>query len=538
MNSVHAAEENFKLHFFALPVIEINNKSIINQPLENLNKFIQQYPKYSVLFCAESSGRKEALSQLLNAQHLFPKNCPDVKSFLAAPLELAITVAPIDEGFIDSDRQLIFIAEAQLYGRRVMQRRRRKTASDPENMIRNLAELSIGNPVVHIDCGVGRYLGLQNISVGQTQGEYLTIEYAGSDKLYVPVSSLHFISRYSGSDTEHAPLHKLGTDHWEKAKKKAFEKIKDTAADLLEIYAKRALKTRPKFDFDESAYTQFANTFPFEETPDQAKAIEDVLADLKSAKPMDRLVCGDVGFGKTEVAMRAAFTTVMNQKQVAILVPTTLLAEQHFQNFKDRMSEWPIRSEVLSRFVNAKNQLKIIEDITNGKVDIVIGTHKLLQSQIQFQSLGLLIIDEEHRFGVNQKEKIKSLKAEVDILTLTATPIPRTLNLSLSMIRDLSIIATPPLKRLAIKTFVRETNQPVITEAILRELKRGGQVYYLHNDVQSIEKTARELEALVPSARLAVAHGQMPERQLEQVMADFYHQKFNVLVCSCSILLF
>ncbi len=530
-----AEKTKVTLAYFDLPNSELDNRNSSENPVEKLMGLIQQHPEYAVLFCAESSGRKETLSQLLNTHHLFPKSVDNIKTFLTTPIELAITVAPIDQGFIDSDKQIIFIAEAQLYGRRVMQRRRRKTASDPENMIRNLAELSIGHPVVHIDCGVGRYLGLQNIAVGQHEGEYLTIEYAGGDKLYVPVSSLHFISRYSGNDSEHAPLHKLGSDHWEKAKKKAFDKIKDTAADLLEIYAKRALKARPEFSFDETAYTHFANTFQFEETPDQAKAIEDVLADLKSTKPMDRLVCGDVGFGKTEVAMRAAFMTVMNQKQVAILVPTTLLAEQHFQNFKDRMSDWPIRTEVLSRFVAAKNQTKIIEDITAGKVDIVIGTHKLLQSQIKFQELGLLIIDEEHRFGVNQKEKIKSLKSEVDILTLTATPIPRTLNLSLSMIRDLSIIATPPLKRLAIKTFVREFNQPLVTEAILRELKRGGQVYYLHNDVDTIERTARELESFIPSARIAVAHGQMPERQLEQVMADFYHQRFNILICTTII---
>jgi transcription-repair coupling factor (superfamily II helicase) len=545
LNSPNASEADQKkaMQMFGdLPNLELDNKSTPTEPLEKLTAFIQQHPTYSILFCAESSGRKETLLQLLNSQHLFPKSYADIKLFLANRpttvdlADLAITVAPIDAGFIDTNRQISFIAEAQLYGRRVMQRRRRKTtASDPENMIRNLAELSIGHPVVHIDCGVGRYLGLQNIVVGQTQGEYLTLEYAGGDKLYVPVSSLHFISRYSGSDSEHAPLHKLGTDHWEKAKKKAFDKIKDTAAELLEIYANRALKVRPQFNFDESTYALFSNTFQFEETPDQAKAIEDVLTDLQSTKPMDRLVCGDVGFGKTEVAMRAAFMTVMNQKQVAILVPTTLLAEQHFQNFKDRMSDWPIRIEVLSRFVANKTQTKIIEDLTTGKVDIVIGTHKLLQSQIKFQELGLLIIDEEHRFGVNQKEKIKSLKSEVDILTLTATPIPRTLNLSLSMIRDLSIIATPPLKRLAIKTFVREFNQPLVTEAIVRELKRGGQVYYLHNDVATIEKTARELEAFIPSARIAVAHGQMPERLLEQVMADFYHQRFNILICSTII---
>lgn len=538
LNSLNASEkEKNKVAEIYQPIshIELDNKNTSAQPLEKVIQLIEAHPDYAVLFCAESSGRKETLTQLLNTHRLHPKSTPDIKSFLAAPLEIAITIAPIDEGFIDSQQKIILIAEAQLYGRRVMQRRRRKTASDPENMIRNLAELHIGHPVVHIDCGVGRYLGLQNISVGQSQGEYLTIEYAGGDKLYVPVSSLHFISRYSGNDSEHAPLHKLGTDHWEKAKKKAFDKIKDTAADLLEIYAKRALRSRPEFGFDEQTYAQFANSFQFEETPDQAKAIEDVLNDLKSSKPMDRLVCGDVGFGKTEVAMRAAFMTAINQKQVAILVPTTLLAEQHFQNFKDRMSDWPIRIEVLSRFVAAKNQTKIIEDITTGKVDIVIGTHKLLQSQIKFQQLGLLIIDEEHRFGVQQKEKIKSLKSEVDILTLTATPIPRTLNLSLSMIRDLSIIATPPLKRLAIKTFVREFNPPLVTEAILRELKRGGQVYYLHNDVDTIEKTARDLEASIPSARIAVAHGQMAERQLEQVMADFYHQRFNILVCTTII---
>ncbi len=528
INSLKSSSEHPPHAYINLPNIELDH-------IENLTKFIQAHPEYSVLFCSESSGRKETLSQLLNTHHFFPVSCDNIKHFLASPSPLCITIAPIDEGFIDSQRKVILIAEAQLYGRRIMQRRRRKHSTGADNFIRNLAELKIGHPVVHIHCGVGRYLGLQNLFVNEQAGEYLTLEYAGGDKLYVPVSSLHFISRYSGNDTEHAPLHKLGSDHWDKAKKKAFEKIKDTAADLLDIYAQRALKTRPQFIFDEKAYTQFSNAFPFEKTPDQAKAIQDVLTDLKSNKPMDRLICGDVGFGKTEVAMRATFMTVMNEKQVAILVPTTLLAEQHFQNFKDRMSDWPIRIEVLSRFVSAKHQQKIIEDIRTGKVDIVIGTHKLLQPQLKFQALGLLIIDEEHRFGVSQKEKIKSLKSEVDILTLTATPIPRTLNLSLSMIRDLSIIATPPLKRLSIKTFVREFNQGLITEAILRELKRGGQIYYLHNDVASIERTARELESAIPNARIAVAHGQMPERQLEQVMADFYHQRFNILICTTII---
>lgn len=486
-----------------------------------------------LLFCAESMGRREVLLQLFNSIRLHPVSYHDWPSFLASNEKYGITVAPLDDGFCLTEPNVTVIAESQLFGKRIMQRRRRKeTAQDVDAIVKDLSELSVGSPVVHLDHGVGRYLGLQSLNVGEQLTEFLHLEYADGDKLYVPVTSLHLISRYTGSDPDNAPLHRLGTEQWQRAKRKAVEELKDVAAELLELYAKRAAHQGFAYQALDGQYNLFAAAFPFEETPDQLKAIDEIMKDMASGKPMDRLVCGDVGFGKTEVAMRAAFLSVQNDKQVVVLVPTTLLAQQHFQSFQDRFAEWPVKVEMISRFKTAKEQQTVIEQLKDGKVDIVIGTHKLLQENIQFKSLGLVIIDEEHRFGVKQKERLKALRTNVHILTLTATPIPRTLNMAFAGVRDLSLIATPPAKRLSIKTFVQDYQDSIIQEAMLREILRGGQVYFLHNDVATIEKTARDLEKLVPEARVGIAHGQMRERELEQVMSDFYHRRFNVLICT------
>ncbi|EKQ8320829.1 transcription-repair coupling factor [Salmonella enterica subsp. enterica serovar Kentucky] len=406
---------------------------------------------------------------------------------------------------------------------------------NPDTLIRNLAELHVGQPVVHLEHGVGRYAGMTTLEAGGIKGEYLMLTYANDAKLYVPVSSLHLISRYAGGAEESAPLHKLGGDAWSRARQKAAEKVRDVAAELLDIYAQRAAKEGFAFKHDREQYQLFCDSFPFETTPDQAQAINAVLSDMCQPLAMDRLVCGDVGFGKTEVAMRAAFLAVENHKQVAVLVPTTLLAQQHYDNFRDRFANWPVRIEMLSRFRSAKEQTQILAEAAEGKIDILIGTHKLLQSDVKLRDLGLLIVDEEHRFGVRHKERIKAMRADVDILTLTATPIPRTLNMAMSGMRDLSIIATPPARRLAVKTFVREYDSLVVREAILREILRGGQVYYLYNDVENIQKAAERLAELVPEARIAIGHGQMRERELERVMNDFHHQRFNVLVCTTII---
>ncbi len=506
------------------------------QPAKALLEFLNQF-KGRVLFAAESAGRREALLELLKGYDIRPQGCDNWQSFAESDTKLAITVAPLEHGLLLEEAKIAVIAEPQLFGHQVMQRRRRKRrgGTETENIIRDLAELRISSPVVHIDHGVGRYLGLQKINAGGMENEFLSLEYAGGDKLYVPVASLHLISRYSGSDPEHAPLHKLGSGQWEKAKHKAKEKIRDVAAELLAIYAKREAREGFKYEYDLAQYQAFSGQFPFEETPDQEQAILDVVADMSSRKPMDRLVCGDVGFGKTEVAMRAAFLATQAGKQVAVLVPTTLLAQQHYENFKDRFADWPVKVESLSRFRSKKESDTAIAGLENGTVDIVIGTHKLLQGNINFKRLGLLIIDEEHRFGVRQKEKFKAMRSEVDILTLTATPIPRTLNMSMSGMRDLSIIATPPARRLSVKTFVTQWHKPTIQEACLREIKRGGQVYLLHNKVETIEKTARELAELIPEAKVEIAHGQMRERELERIMSDFYHQRFNILVCTTII---
>ncbi|MEO5572909.1 MAG: transcription-repair coupling factor [Gammaproteobacteria bacterium] len=505
------------------------------RPSAILTDFLEKF-NGRVLFAAETTGRRETLLELLKGCDLRPALFDDWPSFLAADARLGITVAPLEHGLLLDDPRIAVIAETQLFGDRVMQRRRRKVRNrDTDAIIRNLAELHVGAPVVHEDHGVGRYLGLQILTVGNIETEFLALEYAGGDKLYVPVSALQLISRYTGTDSEHAPLHRLGSDQWERAKRKARERVRDVAAELLEIHAQRAARKGHAFAISDDEYAAFAAAFPFEETPDQMDAIDNVLDDMRSGKPMDRLICGDVGFGKTEVAMRAAFVATQGGRQVAMLVPTTLLAQQHYQTFKDRFADWPVNIEVISRFRSKKQQDEVIAGIEAGTVDIIIGTHKLIQDNIKFKRLGLVIIDEEHRFGVRQKERFKQLRAEVDVLTLTATPIPRTLSMSLSGMRDLSIIATAPSRRLAIKTFVREWNKPLLYESCLREIKRGGQVYFLHNEVETIEKMANELEALVPEASVRVAHGQMRERDLEQVMLDFYHQRFNILVCSTII---
>jgi transcription-repair coupling factor (superfamily II helicase) len=506
------------------------------QPAAALLRFVNEYGG-RILFAAESAGRREALLDTLRRCQLQPQPVESWSQFLDSTTPLGLVVAPLEQGLCLINPRIAVIAEPQLYGEQVMQRRRRQKSRtrDLDAVIRNLAELQPGAPVVHEDHGVGRYLGLQKLNVGDIEAEFLTLEYAGGDKLYVPVSSLHLISRYSGASPENTPLHKLGSGVWEKAKRKASEKARDVAAELLDIYARREARQGFAYPLDDAQYNAFSAGFPFEETPDQQDAIDAVIADMVKKRPMDRLVCGDVGFGKTEVAMRAAFVAVMGGKQVAMLVPTTLLAEQHFLNFRDRFADWPVRIESLSRFRSKKEQTSVIDGLNKGTVDIIIGTHKLLQEGIAFNRLGLVIIDEEHRFGVRQKETFKALRSEVDVLTLTATPIPRTLNMALSHLRDLSVIASPPAKRLAVKTFVHEWNDGLIKEACLREIRRGGQVYFLHNEVDTIERAARELTELVPEATIRIAHGQMRERELEQVMSDFYHQRFNVLVCTTII---
>jgi transcription-repair coupling factor (superfamily II helicase) len=504
------------------------------EPARALRTFVDRFPG-RILLTADSIGRRETLHEQLGGLGLQPVTVADWHAFLASPAPLAISVAPLESGFVLDQPALAVLPETLLFGERARQTRRRKPARDPASIVRNLADLEINAPVVHEEHGVGRYLGLETLHAGGIENEYLALAYAGGDKLYVPVGSLALISRYTGAAPENAPLHKLGSDQWERARRKAAQRIRDVAAELLDIYARRAARAGHACSAPQEDYAGFAAAFPFEETPDQERTITQVLEDMQSPVPMDRLVCGDVGFGKTEVAMRAAFLAVQDGHQVALLVPTTLLAQQHYQNFLDRFAGWPVRIELLSRFRTGKQQEVVLQGLRDGTVDIVVGTHKLLQPTVRFNNLGLLILDEEHRFGVRQKETIKQLRAEIDVLTLTATPIPRTLNLSLSGLRDLSIIGTPPPHRLAIKTFVCEWDKGIIREAILREIKRGGQVYFLHNEVDSIEAIARDLEQTVPEAHIAIAHGQMRERDLEQIMLDFYHRRFNVLVCSTII---
>ncbi len=521
--------------FPASPLPELAIEAKASEPLGALRRFLDEFPG-RVLFTAESAGRREVLLELLARLKLRPQEVDGWPAFLQSKERLAISIAPLDDGLLLQQPQLALIAESPLFGQRIMQRRRREKIRDAgENVIKNLTELREGAPVVHIDHGVGRYQGLITLEIEGQSAEFLQLQYAEEAKLYVPVASLHLIARYTGSDDALAPLHRLGSETWQKAKRKAAEQVRDVAAELLDIYARRAAREGYAFQDPQLDYDTFSAGFPFEETPDQQAAIEAVRADLLAPKPMDRLVCGDVGFGKTEVAMRAAFIAVHSGKQVAVLVPTTLLAQQHYNSFRDRFADWPVKVEVMSRFKSAKEIQAAVDQLAEGKVDILIGTHKLLQEDVKFTNLGLVIIDEEHRFGVRQKEQLKALRSEVDILTLTATPIPRTLNMAVAGMRDLSIIATPPARRLSVRTFVMEANKPTIKEALLRELLRGGQVYYLHNDVKTIEKCAADLAELVPEARIGIGHGQMRERELEQVMGDFYHKRFNVLVASTII---
>ena len=518
-----------------VPSLPINRKD--ETPAAELSRFVATYPG-RVLIATESAGRREALIEQISGAGMSVTTIGSWREFVDSeqPAKFAITVAALEQGFALVKPALSVLTERELLGERAQQSRRRKRVTrDPEAIIRDLTELAIGSPIVHVDHGVGRYQGLLKLDVGGSDGEFLAIEYAKGDKLYVPVSQLQLVSRYSGTAPELAPLHSLGGEAWDRAKRRAAEKVRDVAAELLAIYAQREARPGTPIEIDRLMYDQFASAFPFEETPDQLQAIEAVITDLARARPMDRVVCGDVGFGKTEVALRAAFVTAVSGKQVGMLAPTTLLAQQHYQNFRDRLADWPIRVEVLSRFKSKKETTEVLAKLAEGQIDIVIGTHKLLQADVKFKDLGLLIVDEEQRFGVRQKEQLKKLRAEVDLLTLTATPIPRTLNMAMAGLRDLSIIATPPAHRLAVKTFIGHWDPALIREAFQRELQRGGQVYFLHNEVESIEKTARDLEALVPDARVRIAHGQMPERELEQVMLDFYRQRFNVMVCTTII---
>ncbi|MGO2131937.1 MAG: transcription-repair coupling factor [Halomonas sp.] len=520
-----------------LPGLAVDARA--RQPLASLEAFLDANPDTRVLMVAESRGRRDAMEETLAP---LDRSIADVESFatfLEQDMPLAITEGELGAGFWLDDPKLAVISESELFGEIVRQSRHRKKATDSDQlMIRHLSELKPGAPVVHQAHGVGRYNGLETLETGGQAAEFVALEYAEGAKLYVPVDNLHLISRYAGADDDLAPLHRLGSEQWAKARQKAAEKIRDTAAELLDVYARREARQGFASSPPDQDYVRFAASFPFEETPDQQATIESVIADMTATQPMDRVVCGDVGFGKTEVAMRAAFLATQSNRQVVVLVPTTLLARQHYENFRDRFADTAVTIELVSRFTGdqgKQGQQSAIQRIADGKVDIIIGTHKLLSKSISFPNIGLLIIDEEHRFGVTQKEKLKSLRAEVDILTLTATPIPRTLNMAMNGIRDLSIIATPPARRLSVKTFVKRRDDALIKEALLREILRGGQVYVLHNEVRTIETAAEKIRELVPEARVAVAHGQLPERSLERVMSDFYHKRFNVLVCSTII---
>ena len=510
------------------------------RPLHRLNDFLSHHAREGVrlLYVAESRGRLEALEEQLGALATHAVHVTRWCDFIADEHPASITTGALSQGFWLPDDKLVVITETELYGEIVRQRRRQqrvRPTDDDELVIRSLSELKPGAPVVHRAHGVGRYLGLTTITAGGQQAEFVSLEYTNGAKLYVPVDSLAMISRYSGAADDAAPLNKLGSDQWEKARRKAAERIRDTAAELLDVYARREAREGFACQPPDGAYARFTAAFPFEETPDQRAAIQAVIDDMTAPQPMDRVVCGDVGFGKTEVAMRAAFLAVNSGRQVAVLVPTTLLAQQHYNNFRDRFADTAVTIEILSRFKAGKAQSAALKRLKEGQADIVIGTHKLLGRDTEFKDLGLVIIDEEHRFGVAQKERLKTMRSEVDILTMTATPIPRTLSMAMSGMRDLSIIATPPARRLSVKTFVQQRNDAVLKEAILREILRGGQVYYLHNEVKSIEAAAEKLKGLVPEARVGIAHGQLAERQLERVMSDFYHKRFNILVCSTII---
>ena len=516
----------------ALPILAVNRKA--DDPLAALRGFLGLHSG-RVMLLAESPGRRQTLNDYLVEYGLAPVPCADFAEFLASAETFMLGVGPLSGGFLLEG--IAVVTENELYAATARPRGRRSDArrANLEGWLRDLSELKVGDPVVHESHGIGRYLGLLHMDFGEGDTEFLHLEYANGAKLYVPVAQLQVISRYSGADPESIQLHTLGSGQWEKAKKKAAEQVHDTAAELLHLYAQRALREGHKFSFKQHDLEAFADGFGFEETPDQQTAINAVIEDMKSGKPMDRLVCGDVGFGKTEVAMRAAFVAVADGKQVAILCPTTLLAEQHYQNFADRFANWPVKIAEISRFKSAKEQDEAVALLGQGKIDILIGTHRLLQKDVKFERLGLIIIDEEHRFGVRQKEALKALRAQVDVLTLTATPIPRTLGLSLEGLRDFSVIATPPQKRLAIKTFVTKWSNGQVREACLREFKRGGQVYFLHNEVDTIENMQERLQTLLPEARMVIGHGQLPERELERVMREFTQQKHNLLLCSTNI---
>jgi transcription-repair coupling factor (superfamily II helicase) len=541
--AVRAAEaENAYPEFALLPPMSVVRGA--EEPLARLKEHLQASPQRALLL-AESDGRRESLTDFLRASHLAPPAFDSLEEFQASDERLGIATGPLATGFAWLEAGIDLITETELFAAGPTTRRRKKQeqVSDVEALIKDLSELNVGDPVVHTQHGIGRYQGLVNLDLGQGLDaagqpilqEFLHLQYADKATLYVPVSQLHLISRYTGVSAEEAPLHKLGSGQWEKAKRKAAEQVRDTAAELLNIYARRAAREGHAFRFSAQDYEAFANEFGFEETADQNAAIHAVIQDMVSPQPMDRLVCGDVGFGKTEVALRAAFIAVTGGRQVAFLAPTTLLAEQHYQTLVDRFSKWPVKVAEVSRFRSTREVNATLKGLADGGVDIVVGTHKLLSASTKFKQLGLLIIDEEHRFGVRHKEQMKALRAEVDVLTLTATPIPRTLGMALEGMRDLSVIATAPQRRLAIKTFVRNEGNGVIREAVLRELKRGGQVYFLHNEVETIENRRERLQALLPEARIVVAHGQMPERDLERVMRDFVAQRSNVLLCSTII---
>ena len=514
-----------------LPAIAVDRRS--DEPLGALKAFLQSYAG-RVLVVAESAGRRETLASLFAEHGLIATPVADLSAFVSGTARLSLSVGPLHSGF--ALEAMAFVTETELFAgapRRTRREAQKKATFD--NWLKDLTELKVGDPVVHESHGIGRYRGLVRMDLGLGEQEFLELHYANDAKLFVPVSQLQVISRYSGADPDAAPLHTLGSGQWEKAKRKAAEQARDTAAELLALYAARAARQGHAFNFSENDYEAFADGFGFEETHDQATAIAAVIQDMKSGKPMDRLVCGDVGFGKTEVALRAAFCAVAGGKQVAVLCPTTLLCEQHYQTFADRFADWPVKVAEISRFKTAKESAQALQELAEGKIDIIIGTHKLIGKDVKFNRLGLVIIDEEHRFGVRQKETLKSMRAEVDVLTLTATPIPRTLAMSMEGLRDFSVIATAPQKRLAIKTFVSRFSDGIIREAVLRELKRGGQVYFLHNEVDTIENMREKLEKLVPEARIVIGHGQMGERELEKVMRDFTGQRANLLLCTTII---
>lgn len=502
-------------------------------PAADLVRFIENSSD-RVLIAAESPGRRELIGDMLRDNGISVNLVSDWQEFISAAASPAVIVAPLEHGARLSSAGITILAESELFGTRPTRKRKRKVR-DPETILNDLTDLREGSPVVHIDYGVGRYRGISHLDIDGVANDFLTLEYADGDRLHVPVGSLQLISRYTGTTPENAPLHKLGSDQWDRARRKANEQIRDVAAEMLDLYATRAARKGRSYRVAPADYEAFSANFPFALTDDQATAIEASLEDLRSPQPMDRLVCGDVGFGKTEVALRAAFVAALSGGQVALLAPTTLLAQQHYQTFRDRFADWPINVEVLSRFRTARESREVIADLAAGKADIVIGTHKLLQEDIKFDNLGLVIVDEEHRFGVKQKERLKALRAEVDILTLTATPIPRTLNLALGELRELSLITTPPETRLSIKTFVTEWNDSLLQEACQRELKRGGQVFFVHNRIEDIEKQVERLARIIPDASIRIAHGQMPEAELEQIMLDFYHRRFHILACTAII---